>query len=199
MKEPGHVSNGAPSLPPMTAEREAAVVRWLASKGAESIPHPGGHLLAHLRRTAARLSEWGAPAPLVAAGLCHAAYGTHGFAPSLLPLTERATLVEVAGVEAEAIVYAYAAVDRVHGLPGVDGAGVTVRDRFTGREAEPAAESLRQLVELSCANELDVLLHGPESARAAIAAWLARASRLASPRAAEAVEAALRDPSATPG
>jgi pimeloyl-ACP methyl ester carboxylesterase len=176
----------------MTPDLEGAILRWLSSNGADAIAHPGGTLLSHLRRTAAHLAEWGAPTPLVVAGLCHAAYGTDGFRASLLPVSRRSALIEVIGAEAEAIVYAYAAVDRAHGLPGIDGARTTVRNRFSGAEVTPGVDELRQLIDLSCANELDVLLHGPEPGRAAVAAWLARCSRAASPRAAAAVAKALR-------
>ena len=177
---------------PMTAGWDRDVLPWLSSKGAATIAHPGGNLLSHLRRTADRLVEWDAGPSLVLAGLCHAAYGTHGFAVALIPVAERSALARLIGGEAEAIVYAYCSVDRMHGLPGVDGVGVTVRDRFTGAETTPSPEVLRQLIELSSANELDVLLHVPEAARPQVAAWLSRCSRLASPRAGVAVSAALR-------
>ena len=35
------------------------LTRWLASRGAAGIPHPGGTLLAHLERVHALLAEWG--------------------------------------------------------------------------------------------------------------------------------------------
>lgn len=62
----------------------AAIERFLASLGAATIPHPGGTLLAHLSRVRLKLAEWQASAEVQAAGLCHAAYGTDGFATSLL-------------------------------------------------------------------------------------------------------------------
>ncbi len=176
----------------MTPDQEGAILRWLSSNGADAIAHPGGSLVSHLRRTASYLADWGAPTPLVVAGLCHAAYGTDGFGRSLLPVSRRGALIEVIGAEAEAIVYAYASVDRARGLPGIDGARTTLRNRFSGEEITPGADELRLLIELSCANELDLLLHGPELGRTAVAAWLARCSRAASPRAAAAVAEALR-------
>jgi pimeloyl-ACP methyl ester carboxylesterase len=177
----------------MTSDLEAAILRWLSWRGADAIAHPGGTLLSHLRRTAARLADWRAPTPLRIAGLCHAAYGTDGFRTSLLPVSRRSALSELIGAEAEAIVYSYASVDRTHGLPGIDSAATTVRNRFSGEEVIPRPDELRQLIVLSCANELDVLLYGPLQGRAAVSAWLARCSLAASPRAAAAVTEALRE------
>ena len=61
----------------------AHAMACLAERGAAQVAHPGGNLLEHLARTAARLQSWGAAPELVAAGACHAAYGTAGF-PSAL-------------------------------------------------------------------------------------------------------------------
>lgn len=52
---------------------------FLRELGAEDIPHPGGTLLAHLRRVRTRLASWDARPALQLAGLCHAFYGTDGF------------------------------------------------------------------------------------------------------------------------
>ena len=128
--------------------------------------------------------HWGAAEPLVAAGLCHAAYGTDGFPVSLLDVAQRPELAAIIGRDAEAIVYAYGSLDRAHGLPGVDTPdGSTLRDRFTGRLYEPSDEDLQQLVDLTCANELDLFLCGPEAMRPHIANWLTRCCRCASPAA----------------
>src|SRR6187402_1376811 len=75
----------------------AEVIALLAAWGADRIAHPGGTLLAHLRRTAYRLQGWGASRELVLAGLCHAAYGTHGFPTALLELSRRDVLRELIG------------------------------------------------------------------------------------------------------
>ena len=130
---------------------------WLVARGADRIAHLSGNLLEHLQRTARRLEAWGADPVLVAAGLCHAAYGTQGFPTALLRLDERAALRELLGHEAEAIVYAYCACDRAHALAG----SCELRDRFNGQHWLPSGRMSRQLAELTAANELDVVEHAP--------------------------------------
>jgi len=152
-----------------TPDRTAADA-FLVAHDAEAIEHPGGTLLAHLRRTADVLERWGAPDELVLAGLCHAAYGTDGFAPHLIEHGERDVLVAIIGTAAEAIVYRYASCDRAHlnaqlppplpvPLPEEPGAADTPthRDRFTGVVAPLSPAELHQFCELTFANELDLL------------------------------------------
>ncbi|MFJ6080325.1 DUF6817 domain-containing protein [Streptomyces sp. NPDC092369] len=128
----------------------------LRELGAVDIPHPGGTLLAHLQRVQGRLAEWGARPDLRLAGLCHAFYGTDGFPTALLPVDRRAELVQVIGVEAEAIVYRYAACDRKATYPTLAEADGAFRDRFTGRAHLPELQLRRDFAELSAANELDI-------------------------------------------
>ncbi|WDV50200.1 hypothetical protein PV963_07390 [Streptomyces coeruleorubidus] len=155
------------------------------------MPHPGGTLLEHLRRVQRLLVDWGANPAVQSAGLCHAAYGTDGFAPSLLPLTERATLVALIGEEAEALVYLYASCDRATVYPRIDGTTeVAFRDRFTSREHRPPPDDLRAFLEITAANELDVLTHNRELARQhgpELCGFLKRAGSLLSPAAQDAV------------
>ncbi|MGY5125449.1 DUF6817 domain-containing protein [Streptomyces nigrescens] len=89
------------SVPPSTTSQAVALLREL---GAETLDHPGGTLLAHLRRVQEQLATWGARPALQLAGLCHAFYGTDGFATPLLPLDRRTELAAVIGAEAEALV-----------------------------------------------------------------------------------------------
>jgi pimeloyl-ACP methyl ester carboxylesterase len=137
-----------------TAEH-ASLVELLTACGAESLPHPGGTLLAHLQRTARRLESWGAPHALIKAGLCHAAYGTQGYPTALLAVRHRERLRAEIGDEAEAIVYAYCACDRAYEAAGSG----ELRDRFSGEYWVPAERMRRQLAELTAANELDVAEH----------------------------------------
>ncbi|WP_328405511.1 hypothetical protein OHS70_09285 [Streptomyces sp. NBC_00390] len=132
--------------------------------GAESIAHPGGTLLAHLRRVQARLAAWRARPALQLAGLCHAFYGTDGFPTGLLPPDRRADLSAVIGAEAEAIVYLYASCDRKATYPSLSQADAAFHDRFTGRSHIPGPQLRRDFVELSAANELD-LAHGDPAFR----------------------------------
>ncbi|MGN5377440.1 DUF6817 domain-containing protein [Streptomyces lasalocidi] len=112
------------------------------------------------------LADWGADSVVQTAGLCHATYGTDGFEPTLLPVTDRAALVALIGQQAEALVYFYAGCDRAATYPRLDGTeAVVFRNRFTGREHQPPAEALRAFLTITAANELDVLAHNSDLAR----------------------------------
>ncbi|MFF8592137.1 VOC family protein [Streptomyces sp. NPDC015220] len=155
----------------MTTRRSEAASPWahiedfLRDRGADRLPHPGGTLLAHLIRVARTLAEWGADPVVQSAGLCHAAYGTDGFDEVLLGITERGTLAELIGDRAEALVHLYASCDRsaVYPLLGRD-RPVVFRDRFTGGEHTPADADLRAFLEITAANELDVITHNEDLA-----------------------------------
>jgi hypothetical protein len=146
------------SAPVDPASRAVALLRDL---GAGDLPHPGGTLLAHLERVRALLAAWGARPALELAGLCHAFYGTDGFAGALLPYGRRGELAELIGAEAEGIVYFYAACDRAASYPVLADAGAAFRDRFTGRLHTPSPELRRDFAELTAANELDVARADP--------------------------------------
>src|SRR5262245_23019724 len=135
---------------------DESIVARLRDRGAAQVEHPGGTLLAHLIRVAESLKRQGSEAWVVTAGLCHAAYGTAGFAPALFGLDERTLLASWIGSEAEGLVYLYGACDRREwtaegGLPPV------LRDRFDSALVTPPQHVRRALLELTVANELDVL------------------------------------------
>lgn len=84
---------------------------------------------------------------------------------ALLPVTERATLADVIGVDAERLVYLYGSCDRDAVYPQLGKPGtVRLRDRFTGETHEPSEPDVRAFVEITAANELDVLAHNAELA-----------------------------------
>jgi catechol 2,3-dioxygenase-like lactoylglutathione lyase family enzyme len=141
------------------------IEEFLSARGADRMPHPGGTLLDHLRRVTHLLSTWGAEPAVQLAGLCHAAYGTDGFDESLLDTTERKVLAELIGDRAETLVYLYASCDRaaVYSRLG-NGHPVVFRDRFTGREHTPTEADVGAILEITAANELDVLAHNAELA-----------------------------------
>ncbi|MER6360289.1 DUF6817 domain-containing protein [Kitasatospora sp. NPDC001527] len=143
----------------MTAEALAI----LKAVGAEGIEHPGGTLLAHLRRVSALLASWGARPALVSAGLCHAFYGTDGFPVALLDVERRAELVEAIGAEAEALVHFYASCDRKSSYQGLTDDRGTFVDRFTGAPLDPGLEARRDFAEITAANELDIAAVSPEA------------------------------------
>jgi hypothetical protein len=139
-----------------------AAEAFLRERGAEGIAHPGGTLYDHLRRVAAVLGEWGAEVDVQLAGLCHATYGTDGFGTALLDTGARATLAALIGPHAEELVYLYGGCDRGVVYPQLSGDGlVGFRDRFTGEVHAPAERDLRAFLEITVANELDVMRHNP--------------------------------------
>lgn len=143
----------------MSGKTMMAAEDLLSAKGAEDIAHPGGTLFDHLRRVRDRLDEWGATHDVQLAGLCHAFYGTDGFPVALLDIADRQCLVDVVGAKAEAIVYLYGSCDRATVYPQLDQAVVAFRDRFTAAQTMPDRSSLRAFVEISAANEFDVINH----------------------------------------
>jgi pimeloyl-ACP methyl ester carboxylesterase len=164
----------------MKADFDDSLLALLSARGAGRLAHPGGTLLAHLRRTAERLETWGADRALVTAGLCHAAYGTQGFPAALFDVCKREELRTHIGDESEAIVYAYGALDRGHARRGE----VELRDRFSGEYWVAPALLQHRLAELTVANELDVVEHGelaPEELAnvfelmSGVAPWLSQA------------------------
>ncbi|MVU76820.1 hypothetical protein GPX89_06105 [Nocardia sp. ET3-3] len=150
--------------PDSLAARRTRVERFLRDRGADTIDHPGGTLLSHLGRVADTLASWGHGADLQLAGLAHAVYGTDGFDRWLVELPYRATVVDLVGKDAEGLVYDYAACDRAAVYPRIDATPVRFRDRFTGHEFEPAAADFRAFLELTVANELDVMAHNTDLA-----------------------------------
>ena len=156
----------------------------LLVRGADEIDHAGGSLYVHLHRVAKRLGSLGASDTLVLAGLAHAAYGTDGFPTHLFDWqTERPVLESVIGTETEAIVYRYGACDRETTWRDL-AEHRTVTDRFTGTSEELGAAELRDFVDLTIVNELDVLDNDAERAvqlRPFLQEQLPRWQSLASP------------------
>jgi hypothetical protein len=142
-------------------------LQLLRDRQAGSIEHLNGNLLDHLERTERLLLNWDATSVLATAGLCHAAYGTDGFAPFLLGLDERDVLTSAVGSDVEAIVYFYGSCDRSFLYPQIGrGESTTFRDRFTGEVSSPSMEQLRAFADLTLANEADVALRDMASTSA---------------------------------
>lgn len=143
----------------MTAEMQP-IRDFLLERGADRLQHPGGTLYEHVSRVADLLEDWGACSEMRAACMCHACYGTDGYAPSLLSLAERPVLAELIGAQAESLVYLYASCDRATVYPELGKPGpVPFLDRFTGTTRTPAEQDIRAFLELTAANELDVVRH----------------------------------------
>jgi hypothetical protein len=143
-----------------------AVLGWLRERGAESVPHAGGSLYAHLGRVADRLAGHGASEAECRAALTHAAYGTDGFPVVLLDVVDRAVLRALIGAEAEEMVYRYGGCDRGRTWRALPATGV-IWNRFTGNSAAPTPAELRAFADLSIVNELDVYERSPEIAEKA--------------------------------
>jgi hypothetical protein len=136
------------------------IAEFLRSHGADRLEHPGGSLYEHLCRVADRISEWTADPVLEAVGLCHACYGTDGFAHAMVDLVDRDSLVKLIGSRAEALVYLYCSCDRAAVYPLLAGGKpLLFRDRFTGHTHVPVELDIRAFVEVTAANELDALAH----------------------------------------
>lgn len=135
----------------------------MVERGADRLEHPGGTLLEHVARVCDLLAKWGHDEDLRAAGLCHACYGTDGFGFPLLSLDEREELADVIGARAEQWVYRYASCDRKATYPGL-GSRRTIgfTDRFTGEILALAEQDASVFVELTAANELDLVLVNPQ-------------------------------------
>jgi hypothetical protein len=146
----------------MTAEWAARA--WLRERGADRIPHAGGSLADHLGRVHDRTAALGLDSHVRLAALTHAAYGTDGFAVALLDVADRRVLRDLVGERAEDLVYRYAGCDRGHTWRALAGTGL-IRNRFTGTTEAPAGADLRDFVDLTILNELDVVQHDPRAAR----------------------------------
>jgi hypothetical protein len=161
----------------------AAIERFLTSLGAAALAHPGGTLLEHLSRVRRRLAEWQAAPEVQAAGLCHASYGTDGFATSLLgaeSTDRREVLAALIGEQAEELVYLYGSCERRSTYPRFGNQDpVCFRDRFTGTDHTPQAAQARAFAEITVANELDVVAHNPEAAEKYAAGLLRLFDRMA--------------------
>jgi len=144
--------------------RDRRIGLFLARSGADAIPHPGGTLARHLHRTGDTLRAWGSSPALVDAGRLHAAYGTDEFLAALATRTAREKVEAVVGSEAEIVIDSYCRCDRDRSYPTWHADTPALIDRHTG-EHEPLSHEMRlSLIELTVANELDVLEHDPEMA-----------------------------------
>jgi hypothetical protein len=167
----------------MTVRRQKAL-QFLRARSADTVVHVGGTLLDHLVGTEELLRSWGCGEDLCLAGLCHAAYGTDGFGASLVSWTTRHVLFDAVGGDVEAIVYLYASCDRAAVYPRLAGVGpVVFRDRFTDSTFDVSASEIRDFVDLTLANELEIAT-GEDTGPAP---WLADVIDLMGARASEGV------------
>lgn len=125
--------------------------------GVGEFRHLNGALIDHLRGTADLLAQWQARPVLCAAGLYHAVYGTAGFNASVVDVNKRKDIAAIIGDEAEALVYLYGSTDRAVCYPRFGTSAQDLfSDRFTQLEYRLAPQQLKDLCELTVANELDI-------------------------------------------
>ena len=138
------------------ATKHAAAVTFLEAIGAQNVDHSDDGLLAHLDATFDLLHRWGNSTDVCLAGLCHAVYGTDGFAVGLLAIEERDRLTAIIGPAAETLVYFYASCDRKFFYPLIGSRPLRYRDRFRDAEFEPPETSVRGCLELMLANDVEI-------------------------------------------
>lgn len=155
---------------------------WLRERGADEIEHAGGSLYAHLCRVHDRLAALGLDEDVRLAGLTHAVYGTDGFAVRLLDVADRAILRALVGATAEEQVYRYGGCDRGRTWRALHETQM-IQSRFTGHVEAPTRSQLRDFVDLSIVNELDLVERDAEIAdkygdyfRSVFATWADLAS-----------------------
>src|SRR5271166_3356537 len=172
--------------------RRRRIGRLLAPMEGAPPHHPAGSVVEHLERTGDTLETWGAPDWVIDAGRLHAIYGTDGFQHTLDPPSRQLVRATV-GTRAEQLIDLYCRCDRTKSYLTFLTSSPAIIDRLTS-EPQPLTDTLiRGFVELTVANELDVLTrdaalataHGSslaalsgswhqllsEPARAALAAW----------------------------
>jgi len=131
----------------------------LISLGANQLAHINGNLLDHLKGTRELLSKWGNRKELCDAGLYHSIYGTEGFKQR--STENRDKIINIIGEEAEKIVYYFSTCDRDHLYSQIGEPELKHRNRLSGEIKVLDASMVRDLLELTLANELEILMKLP--------------------------------------
>ena len=130
--------------------------------GAAGVAHRNGTLLKHLQGVWFLLEEWQNPEAVCLAGLYHSVYSTGGFEQQLIALDRRHEIVKLIGIDAERMVYLFAACDRPLTHPRIGKAEpLTFHDRFTQCDYPLEQSEWRALCEITLANELDLGRYDP--------------------------------------
>jgi hypothetical protein len=144
----------------VTVEEKFAALKAL---GVGEFTHLNGSLESHLHGTHKLLRQWGNPEFVCDAGLYHASYGTQpmkklGLAHKEFVESDRPHIQKIIGIEAENLVYLYAACDRDYVYPQIGADRLQYRDRFTKAECILPPDTLSRLLEITLANELEICL-----------------------------------------
>jgi len=134
------------------------IFKKLRELGAADFQHLNGPLINHLEGTYEYLKAWGNREELCVAGLYHAVYGTAAFDKSLISISKRDQIAEIIGPEVERIVYYYGACDRDTLYLQIGRTEeIRYRNRFTGGTEILTQAMLSDLLELTLANELEIV------------------------------------------
>jgi hypothetical protein len=130
--------------------------------GTDRTKHRNGTLLQHLQGVWTLLKKWNNPESICLAGLYHSVYSTGGFEQQLISLTERNSISQLIGDEAEQLTYLFCACDRPITHPRIGNAQpLLFHDRFTCKDYPLDESQWRALCEITVANELDLGLKAP--------------------------------------
>jgi hypothetical protein len=138
----------------------------LKALGVGEFAHLNGNLESHLLGTYGLLREWDNPGYVCDAGLYHAVYGTQPLQRLGIPHkpyspSDRPGIRAIIGEESERLVYLFGACDRDWFYPQIGSPMPIYRDRFTGDSLELPSGTLRNLLEITIANELEICISGP--------------------------------------
>lgn len=148
--------------PASQTNSSAHLFERLQALGAGEFQHLNGTLEAHLLGTQALLNAWDAPAHVRTAGLFHAAYGTAGFDAAMIDTAQRSQIAQLIGAQAERLVYLYCCCDRHRYYPTIDTPAATqLPNRWLNTMEVLSDRDVRDLCELTAANELDIAIHSP--------------------------------------
>jgi hypothetical protein len=138
----------------------AYLLESLRNLGAEELDHVNGSLIAHLEGTYQYLKDWGNRKELCLAGLYHAVYSTQIYEHCLVNPERRHRVMQLIGLEAENIVYHFAACDRDDFYPRIgSGEPVIFFNRFLQKAEILEPQLLCDLLELTMANQLEIARH----------------------------------------
>ncbi len=169
----------------------------LSELGAGEFKHVNGTLIEHLQETHDLLESWGNRPALCMAGLFHAVYGTDGFSPIVVEIAKRKEIAQLIGQEAEQITYIFSCCDRKAVYPRIGTPDQNLyTNRLTGQSFRVALPVLKDLCELTVANELQILKLNERLRKASGPMWwhlFGRMRGLISDHATQAFRAVLKD------
>jgi len=132
----------------------------LIKLGVEDFTHINGNLLSHLKGTKELLSKWGNRESLCNAGLYHSIYGTEGYKNQTSD--DRTKIINIIGEEAEKIVFYFSTCDRDHFYSQIDQPELKIHlNRLSGKIEILSESMVKDLLELTLANELEILMKLP--------------------------------------